>query len=323
MLFLTVQFFIVFIEFFFLFLEMSLCESCKKRTTRGNGSLECVTCGCLMHEKCANLPPPTLASITQGHSSFKCSKCKKKEISARRASISISNESPTLASLQCGLEDLSSLVNRRFEDLLRELKEENAVLRKRQFELEEKNVHHERRIRVLEEQVSALSAEADNRMQRENLTSVEVRDIPEDLLRENNVELAAELFNDALDVDIDISEIENAHVIKFGPERKGNMLIVRLATERVKSKIISARREKNKSNAYKGIFLRSGAKVFINERLTKRRREMLSMAREQGRKLEYKFVWVDRGVIKMRRSEGERVFTINSFSDLENLKKVK
>uniref|UniRef100_A0A1B0DGZ2 FP protein C-terminal domain-containing protein n=1 Tax=Phlebotomus papatasi TaxID=29031 RepID=A0A1B0DGZ2_PHLPP len=282
--------------------HLSGVDLCRGKTTRGNGSLECVDCGISVHEKCANLPPPTLSSIAQGHSSYKCSECKKKEFSAKRASIC--GESYTLGSLHNRLEDLSSLVTQKFEDLLKELREENVALRNRQCELEEKNVQHERRILALEEQVFALSSEADYRMQRENLASVEVQNIPNELLRENNVELAAEVFNSALDVDVALSEIENAHVMKIGSERKKNMLVVKLKSEGVKTKIINARREKNRSNNYGGIFL-SGVKIFVNERLTKRRREMLSMARERGRKLDFKFVWVDNGVVKMRKREGE------------------
>lgn len=301
--------------------SMSACEVCKLKTTRGNGSLECSGCKIVVHERCLNLPPATITAFAQGTSKYKCSKCK----AARR--VSLSSEAPTIVSVHKKLEDLSETVNQRFEDLLKELREENGMLRKRMIELEEKNLHYERRIDVLEKRVSALSLDADNRMQLENLASVEIQNVPNDMLKENNVEVAAEVFSDALDIDINHSEIKDVHLIKMGPDKQRNMLIVKLSSEQVKAKIITARREKNKANDYKGIFLKeshqSGARIFINERLTPRRRELLTVARDWRRKLNFKFVWVDGGLIKMRRGEGERVFTINSLSDFEKLKQVK
>ncbi|XP_055701636.1 uncharacterized protein LOC129800918 [Phlebotomus papatasi] len=284
---------------------MTNCNVCKGKSTRGNDSLECLMCKVVVHEKCANLPPETVTAIAQGRSTFKCKKCK----AGKRASIT--NELPNIMTLQHKVEDLSADMHQRFEDLLRELRDENRELRKRHVELEKKNLEYDKRIHELEERVSALTFEADNRTQRENLTALEIQNIPDDVLQQDTVKLASDVMNDALDVDVNHSEIESAQLIKIGVEKKNNMLVVKFSNELVKKRIIAARRVKNKANDYRGIFLKKchqgGARIYINERLTARRRELLKAAREWRRRLDFKFVWVDGGMIKMRRKEGERI----------------
>lgn len=295
------------------------CEVCKGKNTRGSGGvLECVICKTVVHEKCLGLTSQALTVVIQNRSTYKCNKCK----SARRASIT---GEPTIASLNITVQDLSSYVHRQFEDLLKELRQENQELRKRQSELEEKNAQSEERIRHLEERVSGLCVEADNRMQRENSTVIEIHNVPDEMIQQNKVKLASDIMVDALEIEVTASEIVNANLIAFGPEKKRNMLLVKLSSEDVRRRIIAARREKNRANNYKGIFLNKShqneVRITINERLTARRRELLKAAREWRTKLNFKFAWVDEGIVKMRRAEGERVFIINTFSDFQNLTK--
>lgn len=100
------------------------------------------------------------------------------------------------------------------------------------------------------------------------------------------------------------------------PSRPGTtpIILVRFASVRVKDRWFGARaRLRNLSEA--GTI----NKVFFNENLTRVNRELFWLARCKGKEKHYQFVWVKRGKIFAKKTEGAPLVRIIASSDLDKI----
>ena len=61
-------------------------------------------------------------------------------------------------------------------------------------------------------------------------------------------------------------------------------------------------------------------RVFINENLTKRNKHLFSLANEERKKFNWKYIWANNGRILLRQSNDSRVIAIRSEKDIEHIK---
>ena len=64
----------------------------------------------------------------------------------------------------------------------------------------------------------------------------------------------------------------------------------------------------------------SSERVFINENLTKRNKDLFSLANEERKKFNWKYIWTNNGRILLRQSNDSRVIAIRSEKDIEHIK---
>uniref|UniRef100_A0A1L8DA31 Putative crack-3 cq n=1 Tax=Nyssomyia neivai TaxID=330878 RepID=A0A1L8DA31_9DIPT len=324
---------------------VTLCTVCKKRTnTRSDGgeddSVECVGCKEPTHKKCTKLSDSGLKAVVERRVDYRCSSCK-----ALRRSFSVSEEPPNIIKVNKAIEDLSTFVHDKWAIMekvllsIETMSKENLEWRQKVVNVEAKNAQHDEKITQLEERVIDLEAKGDPKVeqleekvvgleivcdklqQRELLLTLEVV-IPALENHGNPVDFAIDVIGAAIDIALDKKDIASVKITKLG-DKNLNVMMLKVANLGVKTKILAGRRAKDKENGNKGIFYQppemEPVRIFINEKLTPRRRVLLKAAKDWKKKLNYKYVWIAGGNIMMRKKEGEQPFIINSFTDFLKL----
>lgn len=124
-----------------------------------------------------------------------------------------------------------------------------------------------------------------------------------------------------LDIDLNVNEIEAAHRL---PSRIANKsrIIVQLSSCKKRDLFLYKKRTVLSSNILTGGSSQVGEnRVFINENLNPFYKELLWRAKGVAKDLGYKFVWLSRGKILVKKSEEtKQVIKINSFLDLDKIK---
>lgn len=100
------------------------------------------------------------------------------------------------------------------------------------------------------------------------------------------------------------------------PSRRDSIqpIIIRFASPSLKDKWMAAR-GRLRSLAPDGV----QSKIFFNENLTKKNKELFWLARSRGREKHFRFVWVKRGKIFAKKQEGSPLIRIESESDLDSM----
>lgn len=301
---------------------MASCDICKGKFTRSDGCIDCIECKVSVHGRCTGLAPSSLDNIIQGRSTYKCSNCK----APRR--MSITSEAPTIIAVNNNLLDLRALVERKIvllEEAMKKLSDltmENKSLREVVDVMREQKAKSDERIEKLEERVQLLTMERDDHMQKELSCTLEIQSVPDELILPDHSETVINVIKDALEIDVPADQIEHVQLIKADREKmSGNMFLLKLSNHAMKRKILASRREIHKRNNFRGVYLKDNDhRIFVNERLTARRRELLREAKLWRKKLNYKFIWVNEGRIMMRKREGDKLIFIDTYSDFSKLR---
>ena len=183
-----------------------------------------------------------------------------------------------------------------------DLKAENELLNNKIKDLERKNERQAKSIDDLE--------------QYGRREMIEIFGIPK-LQHENCEEIIVKLA-DKINVHLERSEIEACHRISA---KEDAAIIVKLESRKLRERMM-AREAKQILRNIKASdigFEEVSNKIFINESLTKRNKNLLRLAKIKKRDLNFKFVWTKNGSILMRKNESARIIKINFESDLDNL----
>lgn len=178
----------------------------------------------------------------------------------------------------------------------------------------------------LEQTVAELKNELNNRDQCLLSNDLEISGIPENE-HENPQHIVKTL---ALKMGIDLQDQDVADVFRSGPrhlvadhtenaQRRPRTIVVRLVRRSTRDCLLQAARvRRSLSTSDMGL---SGPRcnIYMNERLTKFNRNLLRQAKEEARRLQWKFIWTKNGQILIRRREGETVYRIVSQQDLDHV----
>lgn len=114
------------------------------------------------------------------------------------------------------------------------------------------------------------------------------------------------------------NEIEAIHRIPTKNRNKPSPIILELSSRKKRNQIIKAKKGKSISqNIVKDG--REAEKIYLNESLTKFYKHLLYQAKEEARKLNYKFVWTSDGKILIRKDENSPIRRIRNEDDLTKL----
>jgi len=135
---------------------------------------------------------------------------------------------------------------------------------------------------------------------------------------ENNAETESKVLTVLKNIEENIShdDIDIAHRLGKSKTNKTPNIIVRFVFRRTRNNIYKERR-RLKNNAPGKL---TSERVFINENLTKRIKHLFSLANEERKKFNWKYIWTNKGRILLRQSNGSRIIAIRSEKAIEHIK---
>ena len=155
---------------------------------------------------------------------------------------------------------------------------------------------------------------------------VETSGIPRQT-RENCEELVLKLAS-KINIDLKEEEIEACHrtsskpdapiIVKLGSRKKSALMLSKQAKSNAKKCSIADLGFKMPPHSHSTPKDVSG-KVFINESLTSRNKNLLRLTKLKKRELNFKFVWTRNGTVFVRKDENSPIKRIAFLEDLEKI----
>lgn len=225
----------------------------------------------------------------------------------------VSNQLKDIRSQFSDLQESMAYISGQYEDLkkllgtnsseVQSLKEENKVLKEN--------------LNTLTSRVKTLEDDSLKQQQWVRLQNIEVTGIPED--KEENTVAIIQKLSEHIGVTIGPSDVEFAHRVQ--PRRAASgagarPIVARLRHRIVKDKIVAAARKYRELNTREVGIGRESSKIYVNEHLTKENKMLLSLCKQKGKELNYKFIWTKNCRIFMRKNETSPPVPINSSTDL-------
>eukprot|EP00794_Sanderia_malayensis_P001027 gene1027-350_t len=220
-----------------------------------------------------------------------------------------------------------SKINKRLQDIEKaqqfqsdqyeSFKEQIGGILRVNTELKNENEHLLKRIRDLEKKDQQRSKAIDDLEQYGRRSMVEVSGIPR--LQNENCEALMIEIGKKIGIEIKHDDIEVSH----RNSRKEDAVVITKFTSKKICDLFSKKEVKNQVKKLKAIDLgfteSSDQRLFINESLTQRNKNLLHLTKIKKRELEFKFVWTRNGNIFIRKNESSPVKKINFISDLDSL----
>lgn len=244
-----------------------------------------------------------------------------------------SNAKSASAEEDYNLNKIMKLIDRKFEDLSKKLveifseqiKNELKDLKKSVQFCSDKIDEYEKRIKDLEKnqlknnEIQELQAKVDANEQYARANNIEIVGIPEKS-QENLMDVLKKIYTE-LKVEMP-SHIEYASRVTPREKIEGRPrnVVVKLERRQQKDEIIAAIR-KRKGITAEDINMHGNHNIFINEHLSPKNKLLHKQVREFSKVKKYKFCWIRNCKIYLRLNENSHHICINSYSDLEKIKK--
>ena len=186
-----------------------------------------------------------------------------------------------------------------------ELKDENEQLLKRIRDVEKKDLQRQKALDDLE--------------QYGRRSMIEISGIPRS--QNENCEALIIEVGKKIGVEIEEKDIEVSH---RNSAKQDAAIITKFASRKVSDKFLE-KNAKIKAKKLKAADLGfeqqsdAGRRLFINESLTQRNKNLLRLTKLKKNELDYKFVWTRNGNIFVRKNETAPIKKINFTSDLDSL----
>ncbi len=311
------------------------CKKCSKSFTTRSVKVQCNDCQVTYHAPCVNLTKEDVEYIqSEGGQLWRCEVCTK----GRRKSMQVAS---TLEEGKPNLMDVINLLNEmrneskdqisKLElDLGNSVENCHQVIEELkvtvQAQAESLNKFHKMYEAVIEEnrklqlRIKELERNADEAEQYSRMNCVEINGVPEKD-NENVLEIVKNVGN-SLGLTVSEEMVDACH--RLGGKRVGETrprgIIVKFTRRLVKEELLRKRRVKRNLNTHDLGFTNTLAEVvYINESLTKARREVYKEVRELKKKKDFSFVWVKNGKILVRPEDGARVIAATTMDDVRRL----
>lgn len=127
----------------------------------------------------------------------------------------------------------------------------------------------------------------------------------------------------ALGVDIPEDRISSVFRLRPGPQfgdrRQPPVIMLRLVNQRVKDKIISAKKQKKLTTRDIGCRENEVHPIYINEALTPYSKKIYKICKDMKSDKKIKFLWVKNGTVLIRKNAGDNSISIRSFEQLKDI----
>ncbi|KAL4717770.1 hypothetical protein ACJJTC_000919 [Scirpophaga incertulas] len=286
-----------------------------------NGAATCATCGVKFHRACLALPDK--AKLNKDWESPNCKKA------TRRGD---NSQTPSGAVDQLSLSEMKVLRNEILECVkgMREFRSEMELLRasfasvcvrmdgieQRLQALEQRSPDlSDDRVALLEQTISGLKLELNDRDQEALLTDLKIGQMPED--KAENAFHSVCVLATRLGVPLEERDVVYAERVGARLDEAGGRprrMVVRLARRSLRDELLRAARLRRT-----GLAAEAGLRIYINERLTRFNRQLFHRVREECRRLQWRYCWTRRGRIFARQGEGRQVFQLRSEMDISRV----
>lgn len=156
-----------------------------------------------------------------------------------------------------------------------------------------------------------LAAKLADMEQRSRLNNVEIKGVP--LKKGEDCATILQKMGDVIDCPIKKDDIDAVHRV---PAKKDTNIIARFCSRVKKDEFLRKARRARLTTESLGFAQSQGANVYVNDHLTPNNKRLFAQALSLKREKQWKFLWVDNGRIKVRKTEDSRVHVIASVQDL-------
>jgi hypothetical protein len=166
----------------------------------------------------------------------------------------------------------------------------------------------------LEQAVADLKREHDNREGGALLSDLEIGELPEE--KGVSVTQSVTVLAARIGVTLDQRDVVFAERVGAPPLEAGGRprrVVVRLARRHLRDELLGAARVR------RGLTGPTGGRIYLNERLTRTNRQLFSLAREECKRLHWRYSWTKRGRVYVRQAEGTPVHLLSTRSDVERV----
>lgn len=212
------------------------------------------------------------------------------------------------------IKESQSFISGNFEELKNEIKGvvgDVKTLKTKVKSLEES-------VTVLDQKLKEKDAAIDNLEQYGRRDCIEISGIPM-LPGEDTKQIMLDIAV-KLDVQLQLDEISTSHRLPQNRRGDSPKIIVKFVRREKRDEIYNSRKQIGGTSDLQSSQHYSRSKIFINESLTARRRQLfhdcLQFKKEKG----YKYLWTRNGKILLKPSDMSEVFTIESEKDFEKVK---
>lgn len=170
--------------------------------------------------------------------------------------------------------------------------------------------------------ITNLESKIESMEQQARQCNLEITNLPE--RRNENLLTLLEAIGKTIGCNISKSDIVSVHRVPqaLPDNKRPKNIIAKLTTRTLRDNILSSYRlNKNKTITSTQLGV-SGTteKVFLNEHLTLKNKQLFRKVRDEAKKHDYKYTWIKNATILVRKSDTSPVFAVRSEKDLDKIK---
>lgn len=280
------------------------CSKCFDSTINLNNVLKCSVCAKLYHNVCVGIRDDSFAKLSNNTKArWSCQNCLD---STKKPKINTEKSNNTLEELVRSVNFMSTQFDE-FIKVQNDILEEIKNLKRENIKLKEEND-------LLNKEVKQLITKVDSFEQQLLESSIEISGIPV-TKNENCIDIINKL-SEKLGEQITVDHAFRLNI----PKRNINKIVAKLKDIKMKKNIIKSWKSNRSlcaSDIYSGF--NKDDKIYINECLTKSRRQLFGKARSAAKLNGFKYVWVNDGDILARKEDGTKILKIRNEDDLTKL----
>jgi hypothetical protein len=307
--------------------KMASCKVCLKSINKNQAKIACGDCNATHHGSCVSLTKDDIAYYISEKQPWRCAQCSSERRKSLRLETALDEGNVSLADVVKMLEEakaerkmLEKELGKSLNESHEKIDENNKIIQEQAKMLQELTLSIEKERaenKKLLARIEKLEERLDESEQYSRRNAVEIFGIPQ--REDENVIEVIQKVGDAIGMPISETMVDACHRLGKGKsQNQAPGIIVKFVRRIDKAQfMIKKKLAKDLSTAKLGLSVTRP--IYINDSLTKRRRELLSAARQAKREHGFAFVWTREGRILVRKSETGPVVEIKNMDDLRKL----
>lgn len=304
---------------------MSECGVCNNKINRVDVKIICNSCNGVFHGVCVSITKPEIEFLKNKKQPWICPSCDNQRRQQRYIDddiISCGNVEKVTNELINNVAVFSANTQQSpvLKDVYELIKKNYRIMEQRFNNLDKALERIDKLVeenKILKDKVHNLEVKLDRTEQLSLNNSVEIFNLPllqDEKLIKNTV---ISLFNNELKYSCGSESVLECFRVKTKTINKPGKVIVRFNNADIKSDIINVSR---KTKIYsKSIDGNNNNVIYINQCVTKFKRDLFVKAKEAKLQLNYKYLWMRDATIMMRKEDGGKINYIKSVADLGTL----
>ena len=261
--------------------QTEMCDICNLAVTDGDDGLLCEKCLIWKHRGCLSMTQKTYQKLSRSKEAWICENC----ITNKKSTKTCTN-----MDLMKKLEEMDEKYNALFQKYTEQLK-----------------INEE-----LKKEIIDIKKDLNRREQRELSNNLIIHGVP--YKTNEKVDEIIKNIGGLLDVSLNNQSFT---AVRLGKEnQKTNLIKVTFQDENTKQKIIKSPKRRQLNTSKLGLNI--DKPIFLNHDLTKQNQELFKKANDFKKENGFKFLWISKGSILLRKEENSKIMAIEKEDDLKN-----